>query len=57
MRCSPSTKGPNETGPRVFAGAGDVQRIARELRAWATKAYGFSTGSRTAFPHSVHDPS
>jgi hypothetical protein len=22
-----------------------------------TLPYGFSTGSRTAFPHSVHDPS
>ena len=43
----------NETGLREFTEAGDVQQVARKIRA----GYGFSTGSRTAFPHSVHDPS
>jgi hypothetical protein len=45
----------NAIGPRSIAGAGLQHAARRTFR--GMRGYGFSTGSRTAFPHSVHDPS
>src|SRR5689334_8609198 len=42
----------NAIGPRSIAGAG-LHRVARRTFR-GIRRYGFSTGSRTALPHSVH---
>ena len=57
----------NSEPPRRSRKSGSEQNEERRLRGDATavkilaevddRSYGFSTGSRTAFPHSVHDPS
>jgi hypothetical protein len=46
------------TGPAPASSRGPVNCSVLRVGSFGGGArYGFSTGSRTAFPHSVHDPS
>lgn len=54
----PLARGPeNGRPPRRIAGAGSCKLQRRASVARALGYYGFSTGRRTAFPHSVQEPS